>query len=184
MAGCASQTPRSRNTREELILPYHCCNKPLHLRISIVASIEHPQTKMASAIAMLAAMLYAASTAYAHPQPALEDNRSPGNLAVTWYQAPLAFSTSISTDTTCGWAVSTGQLNTTRCYVLHTYALGLQQNEQHRCSLKVWDGVSDCSGNGTWTTYAIPNGKGTSCIQTGVLDGGNFQHKSCVLSCS
>jgi hypothetical protein len=138
---------------------------------------------MVSIIAMMAAMLYA-STAFAHPQPGTQDTLSPSNLAVTWYQAPLAFSKSISTDTTCGWAVSTGQLKTTQCYVLHTYALGLQQNEQHACTLKVWDSVSDCSGNGTWTTHAIPSGRDTSCVETGVLDGGNFQHKSCVLTCS
>lgn len=138
---------------------------------------------MASSIAMLAIVLYA-STAFAHPQPIIEDSFPPSNLAVTWYQAPLIFSTAISTDTTCGWAVSTGQLDTTRCYVLHTYALGLQQNEQHNCSLKVWDGVSDCSGNGRWTAYTIPSGGGTSCVETGVLDGGNFQHKSAVLTCS
>ncbi|CAD0113964.1 unnamed protein product [Aureobasidium uvarum] len=138
---------------------------------------------MASSIAILAAMLYA-STAFCHPQPIIESSLSPANLAVTWYQAPLAFSESISTETTCGWAVSTGQLNITQCYTLHTYALGLQQDEQHSCALKVWDGVSDCSGNGSWTMHAIPSGRDTSCVKTGVLDGGNFQHKSCVLTCS
>ncbi|KAI4728780.1 hypothetical protein E4T49_03435 [Aureobasidium sp. EXF-10728] len=138
---------------------------------------------MASSTAMLAAMLFA-STGLSHPQPITKTSLSPANLAVTWYQAPLAFSESVSTDTTCGWAVSTAQLNTTQCYVLHTYALGLQQNEQHECALKVWDGVSDCSGNGSWTMHAIPSGRGTSCVETGVLDGGNFQHKSCVLTCS
>ncbi|CAC9888180.1 MAG: HCP-like protein [Aureobasidium pullulans] len=138
---------------------------------------------MASSIAMLAAMLFA-STAFAHPQPIVEHDLIPGNLGVTWYQAPLAFSESLSTDATCGWAVSTGQLNTTKCYVLRTDALGLQQNEKHECALKVWDGVSDCSGEGTWTMHAIPSGKSTSCVETGILDGGMFQHKSCMLTCS
>ncbi|KAG9661128.1 hypothetical protein KCU95_g12066, partial [Aureobasidium melanogenum] len=138
---------------------------------------------MASSVTVLAAMLYA-STIFAYPQSIANQSLVPGNLAVTWYQAPLDFSESMSTDTTCGWAVSTGQLNTTQCYVLHTYALGLQQSEQHDCTLKVWDNVSDCSGNGSWTMHAIPSGRGTSCVETGVLDGGNFQHKSCVLTCS
>ncbi|KAI5211115.1 hypothetical protein E4T38_01699 [Aureobasidium subglaciale] len=117
---------------------------------------------MASAIAMLAAMLYA-SAAFAHPQSVTDKSLAPGNLPVTWYQAPLAFSESLSTDTTCGWAVSTGQLNTTRCYV--------------------WNTVSDCSGDGGWTMHAIPSGRSMSCVETGVLDGGNFQHKSAMLTC-
>ncbi|KEQ96086.1 hypothetical protein AUEXF2481DRAFT_39175 [Aureobasidium subglaciale EXF-2481] len=137
---------------------------------------------MASAIAMLAAMLYA-SAAFAHPQSVTDKSLAPGNLPVTWYQAPLAFSESLSTDTTCGWAVSTGQLNTTRCYVLRTYALGLQQDAQHECNLKVWNTVSDCSGDGGWTMHAIPSGRSMSCVETGVLDGGNFQHKSAMLTC-
>ncbi|KAI4742669.1 hypothetical protein E4T50_06929 [Aureobasidium sp. EXF-12298] len=118
---------------------------------------------MASSVTMLAAMLYA-STIFAYPQSIANQSLIPGNLAVTWYQAPLDFSESISTDTACGWAVSTGQLNTTQCYV--------------------WDNVSDCSGNGSWTMHTVPSGRGTSCIETDVLDGGNFQHKSCVLTCS
>lgn len=174
----------SQNSRySKAILSSLDCCKTRFPKFSNIISIDHSTNKMASSIAMLAAVLYA-STAFARPQLVIEDSLTPSNLAVTWYQAPLAFSTAISTDTTCGWAVSTGQLNTTRCYVLHTYALGLQQNEQHNCSLKVWDGVSDCSGNGTWTAYAIPSGRGTSCVETGILDGGNFQRKSCVLTCS
>jgi hypothetical protein len=161
----------------------HFCIKPRRPRPSITLSVDHPKNMMASSVAIMAAMLYA-STVIALPQPIIEGISSPGNVAVTWYQAPLAFTEAISTDTTCGWAVSTGQLKTTQCYVLHTYALGLQQNEHHACALKVWNSVSDCSGNGTWTMHAIPSGNDTSCVETGVLDGGNFQHKSCVLTCS
>lgn len=123
---------------------------------------------MTSSVAMLAAMLHA-STVFAYPQPIVNQSLVPGNLAVTWYQAPLSFNEPSSVDTTCGFAVSTGQLNTTQCYILHTYALGLQQNDQHECTLKVWDDTSDCSGNGSWTMHAIPSGTGTSCVETGVL---------------
>lgn len=154
-------------------------------------AIEHfsfptlQQRSMSPSIVILTGLL-CASAALAHPRPVINRDLVPSNLAVTWYQAPLTFSESpsTSTDASCGWSVSTGQLNTTECYILHTDALGLQQDELHECVLKVWNGVSDCSGDGSWTSYAVPSGKGTTCVETGVLDGGNFQHKSCVLTCS
>lgn len=137
---------------------------------------------MASSIAMFAAILYA-SFALGHPNP-IKRNNVPTNLGVTWYQSPLTFTETTTSDSACGLPVSQGQFNTTQCYVLHTDALGIQQDSQHDCVLKVWNGVSDCSGNENWTSYAVPTGHSKTCIETGILDGGSFQHKSCILSCS
>lgn len=147
-------------------------------RISTLASAN----TMAWSRTIFAAFLYASYT-LAHPQSVVHKDTIPSNLAATWYQAPLWFSTSASTNASCGWTISSGILNTTQCYVLYTDALGLQQDEHHECMLKVWDGVSDCSGNDSWTSYAVPSGKDKTCVETGVLDGGKFQHKSCVLTC-
>lgn len=126
----------------------------------------------------LMAVICSIPLASALPWP-IRDVGAPSTAQVVWYQA-----TAMTTDTTCGYKVSEGSLEAEKCYTLRTAALGIQQHEKASCVFKVWEGVSDCSGLGSWTETIIPAGNATTCIYANVLDGGAFQHKSGRYRCS
>ena len=107
-----------------------------------------------------------------------KNNTAPSSAPVVWFQAPEG-----ATDGACGSGGSHGILQADKCYALHTAAMGIQQASKFDCTFKVWNDMSDCTGNGSWTATAIPRGRATTCIYDIVLDGGRFQHKSGIYSC-
>ncbi|KAF1346184.1 hypothetical protein BDV97DRAFT_372157 [Delphinella strobiligena] len=134
-----------------------------------------PIPALLASVALLCASLTIALPSPIHPR-LTNTTGAPTSAPVTWYQESTAMS--------CGLKVSEGTIVADQCYTLFAAGLGIQQDLNHDCVFKVWSGVKDCSGNGTWTATAIPSGNGTTCIYDAVLDGGDFQHKSGIYSCT
>lgn len=122
----------------------------------------------------------------------------PSNTTVTYFQGTALAPGSIARDLTsntiisplldrdigaCGVSVGHGTIQQGTCNVLLTAAIGLQQTEYGSCSFTLFSGSPSCDPgpNGTnavTRVVAIPNGEGTTCVGTGVLDGGKFQKAS------
>lgn len=111
-------------------------------------------------------------------------NPSHSTTSVTWYQSPLYFAGKSETmDTSCGFAVSSGTMKHEVCTKLYTLAMGVQQSPHKDCKFKMWTGSTTCEGSDKWTEIVVPKGNGTTCMDTGVLDGGKFTKASGIWSC-
>ncbi|PNS16434.1 hypothetical protein CAC42_168 [Sphaceloma murrayae] len=110
---------------------------------------------------------------------------APTTVAVDWYQGPLTFPDDYLTSTTgsCGTKVASGTLTAGACNNFKVLGLGIQQNPHQDCKVKLWKDVTTCDGDGQWIEVVIPQGSETTCLRTGVLDGGRFYKASGVYSC-
>lgn len=127
----------------------------------------------------------------------------PSNTTITFYQGIALAPGQIERDLTskteftplldrdigaCGMIVGQGTIQQGTCTTLLTAAVGLQQTEMGSCSFTVFTGSPGCDPgpDGTKavkTFVAIPNGVGTTCVGTGVLDGGMYQQASGIWVC-
>lgn len=88
----------------------------------------------------------------------------------------------------CGVVVGQGTIQQGTCTTLLTAAVGLQQTDAGSCSFTLFTGSPGCDPGPDGTkavkrVVAIPNGVGTTCVGTGVLDGGMNQHSSGIWVC-
>ena len=84
----------------------------------------------------------------------------------------------------CGMVnVASGSLNEDSCTNLYTLGMGVPQRSDKQCTFKMWTGVSTCDGDGSVAEIVIPQGNATTCINTGVEDGGKWYKASGIYSC-
>ena len=109
----------------------------------------------------------------------------PPTAVVDRYQGMLSFEGDYltSTDGSCGIKVASGSLTGDVCSNFKVLGLGIRQQPDKACKLKMWKDVTTCGGDGAWIEVVIPKGNETTCIRTGVLDGGRFYKASGVYSC-
>ncbi|KAF2220488.1 hypothetical protein BDZ85DRAFT_251816 [Elsinoe ampelina] len=109
----------------------------------------------------------------------------PPTAAVDWYQGQLSFEGDYLSTTagSCGIKVASGSLTGDVCNNFKVLGLGIHQRADKTCKLKMWKDVTTCDGDGSWIEIVIPKGNQTTCIRTGVLDGGRFYKASGVYSC-
>lgn len=127
----------------------------------------------------------------------------PSNTTITFYQGVALAPGVIHRDLTstpvsdpllardlgeCGISVSKGTIQQGTCRPLLTAGIGLQQTEYGSCSFTLYSGSTGCDPgpNGTNAVkrvVEIPNGAGTTCVGTGVLDGGKYQKASGIWVC-
>jgi len=70
------------------------------------------------------------------------------------------------------------------CVELKWAGVSLAQASNHNCSFTLYSGTSSCDGNATEkTSYQIPAGNGTTCVDAGVLDP-MYEKASGVWSCN
>jgi len=102
------------------------------------------------------------------------------------YKRQLSFGgTFAQTDSTCGSVkVSSGTLTLNTCTELYTYGMGIHQSQYRSCTLKLWKDAKTCGDDGSSTQIVVPQGNGTTCINTGDLDGGKFFSAFGILNCS
>ncbi|GAM82283.1 hypothetical protein ANO11243_002620 [Dothideomycetidae sp. 11243] len=122
----------------------------------------------------LAAAAAAAVAPFASARPSCI--RDPLTTSVTYSQAPLAFSgTSFnSTSSSCGTDVAAGNLTAGTCADLLTLAIGIGQKQDRQCSFTLWTGSHTCNGTTAPTKIVIPQGEDSTCVFTGVYDGGKY----------
>lgn len=136
---------------------------------------------------LIAAILGSAS--YVSASPIAARQASCGftpSASVDWYQGSLSFGgTYAQTNSTCGSVkVSSGTLTPGTCTELYTYGMGIHQSPYRSCTFKLWTGTSTCNGGKASTEISVPQGSGTTCINTGDLDGGKFYPASGIYTCS
>ncbi|TKX18240.1 hypothetical protein C1H76_9714 [Elsinoe australis] len=115
----------------------------------------------------------------------IDSTPAPLTAAVDYYQGLLIFQGDYLTSTSgsCGTKVAGGNMTASACNNFKTYGIGIHQKADRSCKLKLWKDVTTCDGDGQWIEIVIPKGKETTCIRTGVLDGGRFYRASGVYSC-
>lgn len=89
-------------------------------------------------------------------------------------------------DRECGMYTGERTIQQGTCMDLLTAAVGLQQTEYGSCSFTLYENVVGCDpgpGGSTGRVIPIPNGVGKTCIGTGVVDGGMYQHASGIWVC-
>lgn len=160
---------------------------------------------MLQALALTLLSLSHQATALALPQVTTGSDLQlfPSNTTITYYQGialatePIQRGVPVGQlsdppkkrDTgACGMSVGSGTIQQGTCIDLYTAAIGLQQTEAGSCSFTLYPDVNGCDPGPNGTTdskrvVAIPNGEGTTCVGTGVLDGGKFYKASGIWVC-
>jgi len=101
----------------------------------------------------------------------------PTNISVVFYQGG-------TTSNACSnVAVTSGYYNESECYNIEVDGLSISQVPGVDCTFTLYTGSSTCDAPSTSSTTSIPAGNGTTCIDTGVLDGGDFTKASGVWAC-
>ena len=99
---------------------------------------------------------------------------------VTYYQGS-AGNIATANPASCLMPVGSDTLQADRCYAILTTGLGVQQTINGICTYTLYRGSKSCDGD--TTTIVLPSGNGTTCIDTGVLDGGEYDLASGVWTC-
>lgn len=137
-------------------------------------------------LSLLFALLYTVCQASPFSKHQMETRKNESyelTTSVTWYQPPLYFTGQYETmSTTCGLAVSSGNMTHGGCTELFTDAMGIEQHPKRDCVFKMWTDTTTCAGSQS-TEIVVPKGSGSTCINTGVLDGGKFTTASGKWSC-
>jgi len=104
---------------------------------------------------------------------------TPSNTTVTYY-------TGSNPSAVCVYEVGgTGTFQQGVCNTLTLSGYSIGQAPNNNCTLTLYSGSTSCDVDATEiTAYTIPAGNGTTCVASGVPDGGKFYHASAVWSCS
>jgi hypothetical protein len=137
-----------------------------------------------TSVVMLAATVLAAP----HPQPeqTAADAAAPkpykGNTTINYFvgQAGGAGSTDAQY---CSMDVANGTLQQKVCNTFTTSSVGIAHVPGYDCSLTFFSNDAKCGGTNNQKVIALPKGNGTTCVGTGVLDGGKYYHGSGIWSC-
>lgn len=97
----------------------------------------------------------------------------PNSTSVTYYQGTV-------TPSSCGIAVSSGNLTRGTCYRMYTNSIGVKQVAGHGCEFRLWEGEG-CKGG--YKKCEVQKGNGSTCVDVGVLDGGRYDVVSGMWSC-
>lgn len=102
----------------------------------------------------------------------------PTSIAVTYYQTDGS--------STCGMEVSKGTIQADMCNELCVMGISIAQAPNNNCTYTLYSGSKTCDADGISekTSYPIPAGKRSVCVETGVQDGCDFQFASGVWSCA
>ncbi|KXL44979.1 hypothetical protein M433DRAFT_9004 [Acidomyces richmondensis BFW] len=101
----------------------------------------------------------------------------PTNISVVFYQGGT------SSNACDNVAVASGYYNESQCYAIDVDGLSISQVPGVDCTFTIYTGSSTCDAPSTSSTTSIPAGNGTTCIDTGVLDGGELTKASGVWAC-
>jgi len=152
------------------------------------SSSQKHDLKMASLWSTTALLLASASMVAATPvaMPRACQLTPVNSTSVAWYQGSMSFTgQSSNQNTACGQIeVSSGSMATSTCTNLYTAGMGIPQRSDRTCVFKLWEGDSTCASNSSWTEIVIPKGSETTCINTGVLDGGVHYKASGIYTCN
>lgn len=128
-----------------------------------------------------AAGLSAAMPTKEHHKKVTESQTTPAD----YFQGPLVFSGQSlnSTDGSCGTKVASGTITEGACNDLHTLSVGIHQRADKQCTFVMWTGSHTCNGTSQPEVIDIPAGTESTCINTGVLDGGKWYVASGIYKC-
>ncbi|KAF2157250.1 hypothetical protein K461DRAFT_289585 [Myriangium duriaei CBS 260.36] len=109
----------------------------------------------------------------------------PQTTPADFFQGPLVFSglSLNSTEGSCGTKVASGTITEGACNDLHTLSIGIHQRADKQCTFTMWTGTHTCDGAGKSEEIIIPSGTDSTCINTGVLDGGKWYVASGIYKC-